>query len=206
MPATAAAQSTYPLVKWEDGVWSVTIGSIEPEIHAYSFLVEGLKVESSVIEVPGNPPRFDELQNVAHLSVSSQAYSATAQGLQRGLNVYVPPAYNMDHTRKFPQGTMLFGQEMHMFKQTSIAIAGLVLTFVTAADSNPAVLYVSAAQMTQRFPKLQAAVEAGKPLPEDMRPRASDLRGIDRSTTTTLFEYFSNPGYRATRARGCLRC
>jgi enterochelin esterase-like enzyme len=107
---------THPMAKGENGVWSVTIGPVEPEIYAYSFLVDGLKVldlgnpvmkvgatvDSSVVEVPGNPPRFDQVQNVPHGSVNIHTYMSKVQNLQRGLYVYIPPDYYAQPTRRFP--------------------------------------------------------------------------------------------------------
>ena len=37
------APQSLPMVKGEDGVWSVTIGPVEPEIYTYSFLIDGVK-------------------------------------------------------------------------------------------------------------------------------------------------------------------
>jgi enterochelin esterase-like enzyme len=93
---------TYPLAKGQDGVWSVTIGPVEPEIYMYAFLVEGVRVGDSVVEVPGTPPRFDELQNVPHGSFTVHTYFARGQDRQRGLYIYVPPQYNTEPNRKFP--------------------------------------------------------------------------------------------------------
>jgi enterochelin esterase family protein len=99
---TAGPPPTYPMTRADDGTWTVSIGPVEPEIYTYSFVVEGLNVGTGEVEVPGQPPRFDELQNVPHGSVDVHTYFATAQGLQRGLYVYVPPQYYTERTRRFP--------------------------------------------------------------------------------------------------------
>ena len=107
---------THPMTKGDDGVWSVTIGPVEPETYTYSFLVDGLKVldmtnpdiklglaiDASVVEVPGAPPRFDQLQNVPHGSVNIHSYLSTAQDRQRAMYIYVPPQYYTEPSRKFP--------------------------------------------------------------------------------------------------------
>jgi len=90
------------MVKGTDGVWSVTVGPVEPEMYNYSFQVDGVRVGASPVDVPGNPPRFDELQNVPHGSVNMHTYFSTTQNLQRGLYVYVPPQYYSEVNRKFP--------------------------------------------------------------------------------------------------------
>ena len=107
---------THPMTKGEDGVWSVTIGPVEPEIYTYSFLVDGVKtidlanpvakigasVDASVVEVPGNPPRFDQVQEVPHGSIDIHTYPSAVSQTQRGLYVYVPPDYYSQPAKRFP--------------------------------------------------------------------------------------------------------
>ncbi|MGD8897976.1 MAG: esterase, partial [Acidobacteriota bacterium] len=65
-----------PLSKDDSGLWSITIGPVEPEIYEYTFTVDGLRVldgnnpnlktgarglSASEVEIPGTPPRFDEV-------------------------------------------------------------------------------------------------------------------------------------------------
>jgi hypothetical protein len=86
-------------------VWTVTIGPVEPEIYAYSFLIDGTKaidllnpataigasVSASLVEVSGDRPRFDQMQKVPHGSVNIHTYVSGVSKTQRGLYVYVPP-------------------------------------------------------------------------------------------------------------------
>ncbi|HLK65131.1 MAG TPA: alpha/beta hydrolase-fold protein [Bryobacteraceae bacterium] len=104
------------MAKGEAGVWNVTIGPVEPEIYTYSFLVDGVKtidlanpiakigatVDASVVEVPGNPPRFDQVQEVPHGSIDIHTYSSGVSKTQRGLYVYVPPDYYSQPAKRFP--------------------------------------------------------------------------------------------------------
>ena len=97
----------HPMTKGSDGVWSVTIGPLEPEAYNYSYSVDGLRVytvnpDASVVDVPGTEPRFDQLQNVPHGSINIHSYFSTVQDRQRGMYIYVPPQYYSEPTRKFP--------------------------------------------------------------------------------------------------------
>ncbi len=110
------AVRTHTMTKGADGVWSVTLGPVDPETYTYSYLVDGLKVldvanpdiklglalDASVVEVPGTPARFDQLRNVPHGSVNMHSYQATAQDRQRAMYIYVPPQYYTEASRKFP--------------------------------------------------------------------------------------------------------
>lgn len=105
-----------PMTKDASGVWSLTLGPVEPEIYRYWFEVDGVKtidisnrdvkvssvVEASLVEVPGNPPRYDQVQNVPHGSVNVHTYMSTTLGRQRALGVYVPPEYYTQKNKKFP--------------------------------------------------------------------------------------------------------
>ena len=98
---------THAMTKDASGVWSVTIGPVEPEIYSYNFVVDGLRVldlanntvssgmalGSNLVEVPGTPARFDEVQNVPHGSVNIHSYRSAVQNTTRGLYVYVPAEY-----------------------------------------------------------------------------------------------------------------
>jgi enterochelin esterase family protein len=92
----------YPTNKGKDGLWSATVGPFEPEIYEYSFLLGGANVNAGMVEVPGAPPRIDEVQNVPHGSVTIHTYYSTVIGQSRGLYVYVPPQYHTELNRKFP--------------------------------------------------------------------------------------------------------
>ncbi len=113
--AEGAVQS-HAMQKGDDGVWSVTVGPVEPEIYTYSFLVDGAKtidlsnpvakigatIDASVVEVPGNPPRFDQVQDVPHGSIDIHTYPSKVSKTQRGLYVYVPAEYYTQPAKRFP--------------------------------------------------------------------------------------------------------
>jgi enterochelin esterase family protein len=84
------------------GVWSATVGPVEPGIYPYSFDLGGARVQNDQVEVPGNPPRYDELQNVPHGSITLHTYFGKVQNRERNLRVYVPPQYYSEPNRKFP--------------------------------------------------------------------------------------------------------
>jgi enterochelin esterase family protein len=89
----------HALVKEADGSWSVTLGPLEPEIYEYNFLIDGAKVldiqnkfvktgsfAASLVDLPGNPPRFDQLQAVSHGTLQIRSYTSTPSKKQRNLS------------------------------------------------------------------------------------------------------------------------
>jgi len=107
---------SHPMAKGDDGVWSVTVGPVEPEIYAYSFLIDGVKaidlanpiakigasIDASIVEVLGDPPRFDQVQAVPHGSIDIRTYPSAVSKTQRGVYIYVPPEYYSQPAKRFP--------------------------------------------------------------------------------------------------------
>jgi enterochelin esterase-like enzyme len=106
-----------PMSKDEAGVWSITIGPVAPELYTYAFYVDGVrmldlsnprlktgsrKLDASEVEVPGTPPRFDEVQRVPHGSIHILSYQSTPLKRLRSVYVYLPPDYEQDTERAYP--------------------------------------------------------------------------------------------------------
>lgn len=105
-----------PMTRDAAGLWSITVGPLEPEIYTYAFSVDGTRVldlanptaktgnalDASVVEVPGTPPRFDEVQNVPHGAIHIRTYQSTPLRRPRSLYVYVPPDYDREPARRYP--------------------------------------------------------------------------------------------------------
>lgn len=111
-----------PMTKDADGVWSVTIGPLGPAIYSYAFRIGGATVtdprnpnvkvwltSNSMVEVPGNPPRATEVQDVPHGTVHHHLYGSTSLDETRGLVVYTPPGYDTAAATRFPVLYLLHG-------------------------------------------------------------------------------------------------
>lgn len=101
------------LTKGERGTWSVTLGPFEPDIHSYSFSVDGRQVAdplnnrskpqrsgiSNVFEIRGDQPSVWDRQSVAHGVVHLHEYDSKSTGTTRRLRVYTPPGYEAGDQR-----------------------------------------------------------------------------------------------------------
>lgn len=110
------------MTKGDDGVWSGTVGPLEPNIYEYSFLVDGmttldpsnpvvkvgLRPAASNFTLPGNPPRYDEPQRVPHGVLHVHRYASTPRGTERGVYIYTPPGYEKSGS-KYPVLYLLHG-------------------------------------------------------------------------------------------------
>ena len=97
-----------PLVKEADGIWSVTIGPLVPDIYIYTLQVEGVNIidPSNTITgnaaqpaigflwVHGDSPAFYDAKNVPHGAVTQHFYYSSVTNGERSLLVYTPPEYD----------------------------------------------------------------------------------------------------------------
>jgi enterochelin esterase family protein len=87
------------MTKGADGIWSVTLGPLGPDIYDYGFLVDGYPAgdianRQNIVEVPGDVPAFYDAQDVPHGDVRMVVYNSKATNSVRYLRVYTPPGYD----------------------------------------------------------------------------------------------------------------
>jgi enterochelin esterase-like enzyme len=96
-----------PLKADTNGLWSITLGPVEPNLYPYNFMVDGVQVadpnnlnifpnerfKSSLVDIPGEKPSIYSAQNVPHGEVTYCYYRSKAIGGTRPLIVYTPPGY-----------------------------------------------------------------------------------------------------------------
>lgn len=114
----------HPMTKGTDGVWTVTIGPLAPDVYNYQFLVDGVVAmdpqnpavklgfgafpPANLVEVPAKGLTFDDAQNVPHGTVRIETYESTSIGAPRTLWIYTPPGYDTG-TQKYPVFYLLHG-------------------------------------------------------------------------------------------------
>ncbi|MEO5819621.1 MAG: alpha/beta fold hydrolase [Vicinamibacteraceae bacterium] len=113
------------LRKGDDGVWSATIGPLDPEMYVYYFTADGVRLTdpnnpqvkvgyvttttTSLLTVPGPQPAFYDVQDVSHGEIRTLLYRSRSNGVTRELNVYVPPGYDQARRRRYPVLYLLHG-------------------------------------------------------------------------------------------------
>jgi hypothetical protein len=95
---------SYPLKKDDQGLWSLTVGPLSPDLYEVQFNVDGLliadpgssmpkpqrQVNTSLLEIPGDPPTFLDDREVPHGTIHSEVYQSKVLGVSRPLLVYTP--------------------------------------------------------------------------------------------------------------------
>ena len=112
-----------PMQKDEQGVWTVTIGPVEPDYYEYSFQADGvdlvdpsnpLKVpnllsSASEVHVPGPASLPWEVNHVVHGVLHRHFYKSETVGDDRDFYVYTPPGYDATSKKTYPVLYLLHG-------------------------------------------------------------------------------------------------
>jgi enterochelin esterase-like enzyme len=111
--------------KGADGVWSATVGPLDPEMYGYYFTVDGVRLTdpgnpqvkigyvttttTSLLTVPGDAAAFYDIQDVPHGEIRTLLYKSRSNDTTRELTVYVPPGYDETRNRRYAVLYLLHG-------------------------------------------------------------------------------------------------
>lgn len=108
------SEKPLPFTKGEDGIWSLTVGPMTPEIYYYKLIIDGVSVVDpantlvgfadqpgfSILVVHGDGPAWYDAKPVPHGAVTRHIYHSDVTGGEREIYVYTPPDY--DVAKKYP--------------------------------------------------------------------------------------------------------
>lgn len=107
--------------KGADGVWTLTVGPLKPNMYIYRLVVDGVTVVDpnntftgfsdqpgySTVVVHGEGPAYYDAKPVPHGSVTRHVYHSNVLNGEREMYVYTPPNY--DRNKKYPVLYLLGG-------------------------------------------------------------------------------------------------
>jgi enterochelin esterase family protein len=99
-------RKSIPMTRNAQGMWSVTLGPLAPDIYDYGYLVDGVAASdpgnrANLVEVPADKPAYYDAQDVPHGDVRMVVYNSRATGSMRYLRIYTPPGYD-DSKDRYP--------------------------------------------------------------------------------------------------------
>jgi enterochelin esterase family protein len=181
--------SAVPMTKDEQGIWSVTVGPVKPDIYPYSFQVEGVTVmdpanvaffpnerfKASLVDVPGDTPLVHALKDVPHGTVTYEYYPSVS-GTTGSLVVYTPPGYDQNPAKKYPVFYLISGTtdtEETFFKvgKTNFILDNLL----AEGKAKPMIIVMPYGNVAARV-----AEQTGKPKPADPVVR-DDAEAVSRA-------------------------
>jgi enterochelin esterase-like enzyme len=158
--------------KGEQGLWSITINPLAPEIYGYFFEADGMHLLdpsntvikpnqlslSNLVVVPGTPPRPWEITNIPHGIIDHHFFHSTIVGDNRGFYVYTPPGYNPDADVRYPVLYLLHGYSDSASAWTQVGKANLILdTLIAEGKAKPMIIVMplgyGAPEIVQRNPE-----------------------------------------------------
>src|SRR5579863_10464554 len=113
-----------PMTKGSDGVWSTTVGPLNPQLYGYWFIVDGVRANdpsnsemerdgsryNNMVMVPGQQSELWTFKDVPHGIVEQIWYPSPTLNIdQRRMYVYLPAEYNANPTKKYPVLYLLHG-------------------------------------------------------------------------------------------------
>jgi enterochelin esterase family protein len=111
------------MTKGDDGIWTVTMPAVPPDVYTYAFNVDGVNTPdprnpwvklvaltglASQVQVPGDGPQFYDSKPVPHGLLQIMTYESNATKATRQAYVYTPPDYTRSTTR-YPVLYLLHG-------------------------------------------------------------------------------------------------
>jgi enterochelin esterase-like enzyme len=105
---------TLPFTKGANGIWTLTLGPLRPDIYAYLIRIDDVQVADpsntqaaftgmppySQLVVHGDGPAWYDARAVPHGTVTRHIYHSNVTQGERDLYVYTPPGY--DRTKTYP--------------------------------------------------------------------------------------------------------
>jgi enterochelin esterase family protein len=141
--------------KSAQGVWSVTVGPLAPEIYSYSFIADGIpRMDPSnhrlvqnllwpgnFFEVAGPKPEPWDIQNVPHGVVHYHIYHSAIVGDNRGYYVYTPPGYDPRADQTYPVLYLLHGYSDDASAWVKVGRANVILdNLIAGGDTRPMIV------------------------------------------------------------------
>lgn len=145
-----------PMTKSERGVWSATTDTLEPDIYAYSFSVDGLRMldpansllkynllnTDNQVHVPGPATLAWEINNVPHGVLHRHLYHSEAFDEERPFVVYTPPGYDPEGKSRYPVLYLLHGYSDAEDAWTATGRANVILDNLIARGQAQPMLVV----------------------------------------------------------------
>ncbi len=182
-----------PMTKGENGVWSITVGPVKPDIYPYGFKVDGITIndpantylfpnerfKASLVEIPSDSPAIYALQNVPHGTVSYEYYSSV-EGSTGTVVVYTPAGYTKETAKKYPVYYLISGTTDTEETFWKVGKVNLMLDNMIAQGKAKPMIVV----MPYGNPMSKIAEQTGKDKPSDVTSRD----GEDALKRMKLFE------------------
>src|SRR6266853_801454 len=145
-----------PMQKDEQGVWSATVGPLQPDIYGYSLMADGVALidpsnqlmkpnllnTQSAVHVPGPGSLPWETNDIPHGEIHHHFYHSKIVGDDRGFYVYTPPGYEPHARQDYPVLYLLHGFSDAANGWSEVGLANVILDNLIAQGKAKPMLVV----------------------------------------------------------------
>ncbi len=150
-------RETLPLVKGEQGIWSVTIKPLPSSMYHYNFFIDGVAAidvtnphalrdgtrYASLLMVPGEGSSVFQLNDTPHGNISQVWYPSPTLGADRRMYVYTPPGYDSGK-ESYPVLYLLHGAGGDEDAWSSLGRANLILdNLIASGKAKPMIVVMT---------------------------------------------------------------
>ncbi len=168
------------LVRNDTGLWSTTLGPLNPEFYGYSFIVDGVTVldpsnplikrdgmrNASVLLVPGKESDLYSVKNIPHGTLSKVWYESPTLNLTRRTYIYTPPGYESNAKTKYPVLYLLHGAGGDEDAWTTLGRTPIILdNLIAQGKAKPMIIVMTNGNASQ----MAASGEAPEPARNETR-------------------------------------
>ncbi|MDF1575557.1 MAG: alpha/beta hydrolase-fold protein [Bacteroidales bacterium] len=107
MPAEGWVPGSVDMKKDENGLWSYTTESMEPELYGYAYMIDGVRTNdpnnvfvsrdiatnTNILLIGGGQAGLYRVNDVPHGSLTRRWYNSPGLDMTRRITIYTPPAY-----------------------------------------------------------------------------------------------------------------
>ena len=128
-----------PMTKDAEGLWSVTVSNLPPDLYVYTFNVDGVSmldprnrlikrwtVSQSVVEVTGKEPTLYAQLPVPHGVLHRHLLVSKIAGRELAMEVYTPPGYDAQARTRYPVVVLCHGTGDDELSWTEMGRAHLI--------------------------------------------------------------------------------
>ncbi|MFD2570545.1 alpha/beta hydrolase-fold protein [Spirosoma soli] len=202
------------MTKDAQGIWSVTVGPVKPDIYPYSFQADGVTVmdpanvaffpnerfKASLVDVPGDTPLIHALRDVPHGSINYEYYPSI-EGTTGSLVVYTPPGYDQSPSKKYPVYYLISGTtdtEETFFK---VGKTNLILdNLIAEGKAKPMIIVMPYGNMAARVAEQKGGAKPADPTVRDGADAVKRANDFTTDLVSNVIPYVEK-NYRAIPGR-----
>ena len=194
-----------PLAMSKDaqGVWSITVGPIKPDIYPYSFQVDGVTVmdpanvaffpnerfKASLVDVPGDSPLIHAMRDVPHGSTSYEYYPSL-EGTTGSVVVYTPPGYDQNPTKKYPVFYLISGTTDTEETYFKVGRTNLILdNLIAEGKAKPMIIVMPYGNIAARVAEQKGGSKPADPMVRDGDDAVKRAKDFETDLLTKVIPY-----------------